>query len=233
MSAVERGWNALIFEGPGQGSNLFLDNIPFRPDWEKVITPIVTWLRGRPEVDKRRISILGSSFGGYLVPRAAAFEHRLAGVALDPGAHNVFVSWEENLPKQMLAWLREGQRQKFDSFWAQAQRYLPTTTRFSIAKRSEIYGNVSFYDRMRLASKFVLPRATARRVDAPTIITQAQDETFFPGQSRTLYDWVRVKKTLARFTAAEGAQFHCEPMAPTVRNDTVLDWLEANLRPTR
>jgi Alpha/beta hydrolase family len=232
-AAIERGWNALIFEGPGQGSNLFLHNIPFRPDWEKVISPIVSWLRARPDVDKRRITLFGSSFGGYLVPRAAAFEHRLAGVAVDPGVHNAFVSWEQNLPPQMLKWLREGRRREFDSYWAQAQPYLPPAARFSIAKRSEIYGNVSFYDRMRLASKFVLPRATARRVDAPTIITQAQDETFFPGQSRTLYDWVRVKKTLARFTAAEGAQFHCEPMAPTVRNDTVLDWLEANLRPTR
>jgi Alpha/beta hydrolase family len=231
-AALERGWNALIFEGPGQGSNLFLHNIPFRPDWEKVITPIVSWLRARPEVDRRRITLFGSSFGGYLVPRAAAFEHRLAGVAVDPGVHNAFVSWQQNLPAQMIKWLREGRRKQFNTYWAQAQSYLPASARFSIAKRSEIYGNVSFYDRMRLASKFVLSRATARQIDAPTIVTQAQDETFFPGQSRTLYDWLRVRKTLARFTAAEGAQFHCEPMAPTVRNDTVLDWLEANLRPT-
>ena len=68
MAAVERGWNALIFEGPGQGSNLFVHNIPFRPDWEKVITPIVTWLRQRPEVDRRRITLFGSSFGGLPRP---------------------------------------------------------------------------------------------------------------------------------------------------------------------
>ena len=31
------------------------------------------------------------------------------------------------------------------------------------------------------------------------------------------------------FTAAEGADGHCEPMAPTLRNARVFDWLEATL----
>ena len=85
---------------------------------------------------------------------------------------------------------------------------------------------------MRLASKFVMSPAIADRIKAPTIITEPQLEAFFPGQSQTLYDWLRVKKSLVRFTVAEGAQYHCEPLAPTVRNDAVLDWLEHNLRPT-
>jgi hypothetical protein len=38
-AALERGYNALIFEGPGQGSVLFEREIPFRPDWEHVVTP--------------------------------------------------------------------------------------------------------------------------------------------------------------------------------------------------
>ena len=75
-AALERGWNALIFEEPGQGSNLFLRNQAFIPGWERVITPIVDWLRGRPEVDRKRISLVGQSFGGYLTARAAAYEHR-------------------------------------------------------------------------------------------------------------------------------------------------------------
>lgn len=232
VSAVQRGWNALIFEGPGQGSNLFLHNIPFRPDWEKVITPVVDFLRARPEVDPRRISLFGSSFGGYLVPRAAAFEHRLAGVALDPGVHNAFITWSRSLPKNMLGWLREGRQQEFNGYWAQAQHYMTAPERFYIAKRAEIYGPVSLFDQMRLASRFVLSRGLARQITAPTVIAQAQNEIPFPHQSRQLHEWLTATKSLAHFTAAEGAQFHCEPMAPALRNDTMLDWLEANLQPT-
>jgi dienelactone hydrolase len=85
-AALERGYNALIFEGPGQGSVFFLRGTPFRPDWEKVITPVVNFLGRRPDVDPGRIAVIGWSQGGELVARAAAFERRLAAAVLDPGA---------------------------------------------------------------------------------------------------------------------------------------------------
>ena len=215
-AALERGWNALIFEGPGQGSMLFLHGIPFRPDWEKVITPIVSWLRRRPDVDRRRICLAGISFGGYLAPRAAAFEHRLAGMLADPGVTNAFISWSGSLPSVMLHWLEHHQRAQFDQYWRQALPYIPAAQKFDIAKRAEIYGNVSFYDQMQLARKFVLTPAIAGRIKAPSIVTAPQGENFFPGQSPVLNRWIKSRPhTLVPFYAAEGAQFHCEPMAPT------------------
>ncbi|MGH7910808.1 MAG: alpha/beta hydrolase family protein, partial [Candidatus Dormibacteraceae bacterium] len=39
-AGLERGYNVLLFEGPGQGSMLFERQIGFRPDWEHVITPV-------------------------------------------------------------------------------------------------------------------------------------------------------------------------------------------------
>jgi hypothetical protein len=232
-AALERGWNALIFEGPGQGANLFLRNMPFRPDWERVITPVVDFLRTRPEVDRRRITLAGQSFGGYLVQRAAAFEHRLAGVVADPGVVDPFVSWSGSLPRDMLELLDAGRREEFDGSWAEALKQFPSTERFTVAKRSEIYGGGDFYSRMRLASRFRLTRAISRRIVAPTALLSPEDEQFFPGQPRTAYDWLTTTpKTLLRFTAAEGAQFHCEPMAPQLRNERVYDWLERNLQPT-
>ena len=38
--AIERGYNCLIFEGPGQGEVIRKQKIPFRHDWEKVVTPV-------------------------------------------------------------------------------------------------------------------------------------------------------------------------------------------------
>lgn len=233
-AALERGWNALIFEGPGQGANLFLRNIVFRPDWEQVITPVVDFLRARPEVDRRRIALAGQSFGGYLVQRAAAYEHRLAGVVADPGAVDCFVSWSSSLPRAMLELLAAGRKAEFDGYWAEAVKEFSPQMRFQIAKRSEIYGSGSFYDRMRLASQFRLTPAESRRITSPTAILSPEGEQFFPGQPQEAYKRLTVKrKALIRFTAAEGAQFHCEPMAPQVRNERVYDWLERNLQPTR
>jgi hypothetical protein len=38
---LDRGYNTVIFDGPGQQSMLFDRDVPFRPDWEQVITPLV------------------------------------------------------------------------------------------------------------------------------------------------------------------------------------------------
>ena len=74
--ALERGYNVLIFDGPGQGGALVMQKLPMRADWENVVTPVVDYLLTRPDVDSARIALYGGSFGGYLAPRAAAFEHR-------------------------------------------------------------------------------------------------------------------------------------------------------------
>jgi hypothetical protein len=233
-AALQRGWNALIFEGPGQGANLFLHNIFFLPQWERVITPVVSWLRGRPEVDRRRIILSSQSFGGLLVLRAAAYEHRLAAVISDPGVHDAFVDWTPVLRQaQVLTFLLEGKRQQFDPYWNGFYPHVPAADKFTIAKRSEIYGNGSFYERMRNARLFKLSKPMVRRITAPTVVASPDAEASFPGQPKTVYEWLHPsRRALIRFTAAEGAQLHCEPMAPTLRNDTLLDWVEANLRPT-
>ena len=82
--ALERGYNCLVFEGPGQGSAIRCQNLPFRPDWENVVTPVVDYALSRVEIDPQRIVLVGKSLGGLLAPRAAAFEHRLAAcIAVD------------------------------------------------------------------------------------------------------------------------------------------------------
>lgn len=49
--ALNRGWNAFLFDGPGQQSMLFERNVPFRYAWEAVLTPVIDCLVARPDVD--------------------------------------------------------------------------------------------------------------------------------------------------------------------------------------
>jgi dienelactone hydrolase len=232
-AALERGWNALILEGPGQGSNLFLRSEPFIPDWERVITPVVDFLRARPEVDRRRISLVGQSFGGFLTARAAAHEHRLAGLVPDPGVHDPFLDWQQELPPSLLKLLGEGKAAEFDRIWDQIPSQLSAADAFGVAKRSEIYGNGGGYEKMSNASRFVMQRAEARQITAPVAICSPELENFFPGQPETMHKWLGAQSTLLKFTVAEGAEYHCEPMAPQLRNERVFDWLETNARPLK
>jgi hypothetical protein len=76
----------------------------------------------------------------------------------------------------------------------------------------------------------VLTRKLARRIDAPVAALSPELEQFFPGQAETLDRWLEGRRTVMHFTVAEGAQYHCEPMAPQLRNERVFDWLEGNAR---
>ncbi len=84
-AALKRGYNCLLFDGPGQGRNLIRGNSYLRPDWENVVTPVIDYALTREEIDQKKIILAGWSFGGLLAPRAAAYEHRIAALIADPG----------------------------------------------------------------------------------------------------------------------------------------------------
>lgn len=68
LAALQRGYNCLTFEGPGQGTVIRKQNIPFRYDWEKVVSPVIDFLLKREEVDNDRLGLIGISLGGYQLP---------------------------------------------------------------------------------------------------------------------------------------------------------------------
>ncbi|MGH9244032.1 MAG: alpha/beta hydrolase family protein [Acidimicrobiales bacterium] len=73
---VRRGLNVMTMDGPGQGE--MLGRLPMRPDaWEEPIGAAIDALTASGQVDAERIGIWGSSMGGFLVLRAAAFEPRV------------------------------------------------------------------------------------------------------------------------------------------------------------
>jgi alpha-beta hydrolase superfamily lysophospholipase len=74
--ALARGYNFVTADLPGQGG-LPLDGVTFRHDMEKPISAVIDILRERPEVDPERLAAYGISAGGYIVPRAAAYEKRI------------------------------------------------------------------------------------------------------------------------------------------------------------
>ena len=48
--ALAQGWNAVTWDGPGQGGLLIEHGVTMRPDFESVLTPVVDWALGQPYV---------------------------------------------------------------------------------------------------------------------------------------------------------------------------------------
>lgn len=227
-AGVARGYHCLTFNGPGQGDALWLKKMYFRPDWEKVVTPVVDYVLTRPEVDAKRIALVGISQGGYWVPRALAFEHRIAAGVADPGTWDVGRAWTARLPESMKKLLNNGDKEKFDKDMAIGLRFSHEAKAY-LAFRMRPYGVTSYYDAFRAAQQYTL-KDLAGQIQCPMLITNPEAEQFFPGQPKELYDMLRCPKTLLDFTAEQGAQLHCEANSPGYRDFRIYNWLDETLK---
>uniref|UniRef100_A0AAU2K022 Alpha/beta hydrolase n=1 Tax=Streptomyces sp. NBC_00049 TaxID=2903617 RepID=A0AAU2K022_9ACTN len=231
-AALDRGWNALVYDGPGQGQLLFVEEIPFTTRWEKVVGPIVDWLDRRKDVDGSRIALTGLSMGGNLVARAAAFEHRLAAVVCQPGCVSPWLGFDQELREVITPDKAETNR-----IWN--EEVVPQLTprlAFTVKKRFEIFDRQA----LRQAREGVVltdvwtPAQVAiglditkvvSRIKAPTLVLDYDFEQFYPGQPQQMYDLLRTRREYVKLTEATGAQLHCSPMAPQQHCDVVFDWL--------
>lgn len=227
---LARGYNCLAFDGPGQGSALWRRGLYFRHDWEAVVTPVVDFALALDEVDPERVALLGVSQGGYWVPRAVAFERRIAAAVADPGVTDVGESWRAHITKGMVKQIADGDREKFN-------RNMNWGTRFSRAVRGSLefrmrpFGLETPFDVYEALEEYRLAGVVGR-IECPILITDPENEQFWPGQSKQLFDAVSTPaddKALVAFSESEGADSHCEPRALALRDQRIFDWLDAVL----
>jgi dienelactone hydrolase len=224
-AARRRGWNCLIFEGPGQGSALRVDKLPFRHDWEAVVTPVVDFALNLRGVDPERIALLGMSMGGYLAPRAAAFEHRIAaciaydGVLSMAAAFNQTAALPGSDPAQSVAAL--------DNLISRRAE-LPSSPRWAISNALWVFDGGTAQELLDGVKDYDLTDF-AGQISCPTLVCEAENDHFFSGQPQMLYDALHCPKTLLAFTAAEGAEEHCHVGALTLFHQRMFDWLDETL----
>lgn len=222
--ALERGYAALVFDGPGQNALLWLQDIGFRADWEKVITPVVDFLLARPDVDPSRIALSGLSQGGYWVLRALAFEHRVAAGIVDPGVIDVATVMKSKWPPEMLQPALDGKEEEFNSMVEGMMQYMSEEQRQEFKWRMRPYATDNYYVWVRSALDHQA-RDVIGQIECPMFVADPDDEQFWPGQSQEVYDGLTCPKTIVRFTREEGANWHCEPKGRALYDSRMFDWL--------
>jgi pimeloyl-ACP methyl ester carboxylesterase len=230
-AAVERGYNVLSFDGPGQPAARHRDGLVFRPDWEHVVSQVMDWLLEQPDIDPTRISLLGTSMGGILAARAAAFEPRLAACIAIDGLYDLGAVSVAKMPVPRAVaeyLLRAEEAPDVD---AEIERLMATdaTARWALTHGQWAMGVDS--PRKFLASylDYTLADGIAERIRCPTAICEAQDDGFFDGQPRQVYEHLVCPKRFFQFTADEGAGAHCHSGAQRLAFARVYDWLDEML----
>lgn len=222
--AVERGFNCLLFEGPGQGEMIRKQKIPFRPDWETVVTPVVDFALDLTEVDPDRVGLMGISFGGYLAPRAAAFEDRIKVCIPNGGIYDFYENVLKKCPPEMEEILADEKASKdFDKVIVDSLLTNPDIG-WSFANGMFTFGAKTPSDFIRKLKPYHM-RDCAAKIKCKLLVVDSEEDAALPGQARQLFDALECPKEFMLFTKEEGAEEHCQMGAIMISGERILNWL--------
>lgn len=227
-AALRRGYNVLAYDGPGQGAALRKQKLVFRPDWEAVITPVIDYARTRPEIDAGKIVLFGYSMGGYLVARAAAFEHRVAALILDDGIYDFHSAFAGPLPPFLASWIAEG-RDDVAIPVLSLLASVSTSARWSLHNGVWAFGASSYADLIRKTTDYTLA-GVADQIAAPTLVMGGENDQFLKGEPQKVHKALtNADATLVMLTGAEGAGEHTHAGALGRAHQVMFDWLDTTL----
>jgi alpha-beta hydrolase superfamily lysophospholipase len=226
-AAISRGYHCLLIDGPGQGEALRLQGLPFRPDWENVITPVVDYLVARKEIDPNRIGLMGLSMGGSLAPRAAAYENRIKVCVANPGV----LSWPDIIsgflgqidPKLNNLWKTDPEG--FNSLIASISTQVPLVDwgiRDMMWKHGAETPAGLMTDMQAYSNKDIVSKISCRML----VMDGAADEY---SQGKDLFKLLSCPKEYMCFEATDPALQHCQVGAQASSSARLFDWLDENL----
>jgi len=216
------GWHVVAFDGPGQGSLLHDQNVPFTPHWHGPVAAILDAL-GLDDV-----TLVGISLGGCLALRAAAFEPRVRRVvALDVLAdlHQVTLHQRAKPVAIALDVLLGLRLRPVIDFAAKQMARNDLQLQWMQNQGTHAFGAASIASSIERARAFHT-RDISHLVTQDVLLMAGIDDHFVPIEQ--LYQQARLltsarSVTMRVFTAAEQAQAHCQvgnlPLAIRVMSD--------------
>jgi pimeloyl-ACP methyl ester carboxylesterase len=189
-----------------------------------VVPAMFDAVTANPEVDPERVTLVGRSFGGLIAPRGAAGEHRLAAMIVDPGQYDLGVALTARLGPLMDLVGDPAADAQFEALLD-----IPAVKAL-LGPRMATHGMTSV--RAFCADVLRYTNAdTITQVTCPTFVTDNETDEVSTGQGKILSDHLTGPKEFRLFTKAEGAEGHCEAMAPVVFWDAAFNWLDTLLSP--
>ena len=209
-AALERGYSVLIYEGPGQGEPLRKYGMKFTPEWERPTRAVLDEFLGAHSKPSR-IVLFGMSMGGYLAPRAAAFEDRIDGVV----AYDVFFDLHESAARMMGAVKQDPAALK--------------NTGVSWAYYNALWtmGTTNPDDTLEAFLHYKLA-PIADRIRQDVLILAGTEDHFIPSHQVADFEksLVNARSVTTRiFDRPSGGAEHCQCGATSLVHAAVFDWL--------
>lgn len=233
-AALERGWRVLLVCGPGQMDVTRTENRTFFvPDTERWVSPWLDLALEQPEVDPARVALLGISYGGYLVTRAAGHDHRVSAVVanspiIDLRAYLIgFVApWIGGDPEEVLNPSEDLRLDEVDSIPGDA---LPVAAKEMACGLMTRFGCASLIETFRYLREF---RADPGAIACPALALVGTGEGAEPTRQHEAFGARSGGPVRSHiFSAEDGADSHCQFGNLAYSAAVIFDWLDETLRP--
>ncbi len=225
-SLADEGYRVVLYEGTGQGSALRRSHITMKYDWEKPVTAILDAL------GIASCTLLGVSLGGYLAPRAAAFETRVQRLIAWGPMYEFFDCFRPRMGDEAFAALTglldENQRDVVNQLLG-ARMDDDATTRWSLTHGMHTCGGETPFDFLKWAQDLHL-REVSEKITQDTLIIAGSRDHLVPKeqlwrQAAALSNAHSI--TTRMFTEKENAAEHCQVANRQVVIAEILRWLQA------
>jgi len=210
LDFAKRGINTLAIDGPGQSEPLRLRNIYGRHDYEAAGIPAYDYVASRPEVDPKRVAVMGYSFGGYHAPRICAFDKRYAACVAFGAMHWNIYDFVAGHKTDNAIDPRRSSASTFQFRW--------------------VVGAPDNETAIEWSKKFTL-EGVAEKVECAVLILHGENDRIVPLEAaKKLYERIGSRNKLLKiFTAAESGAEHCQVDNRQLGVDTIGDWLLKNM----
>ena len=228
FAAIERGWNCLVYEGPGQYTARQLNpDLHSMPNWEAPNGAIVDWLIERPEVAKNKIALFGWSFSSNLAIRAAALDARISAVISNGLIVDIYGAFYGVWPK----WLQKAKPKYFDFFYHILEK-INSQVRATTRLFYQMLGVSSPTEMMQAWRPFNVEEF-ADKLSCPTLFITSEAEYAEQSAGPLILSIGKFLKNikapawLHEFGYEDGwASTHCQVGAQQALQELVYDWLD-------
>lgn len=215
--ALQRGYNVLLFEGPGQVGPIHLyPDKPFRPDYHGVIKAVVDFIITRKEVDEDKLVLVGYSLGGYFVSEAVIHEKRIRACVADSPIVDI-VEYYQGMGTEMLDIDEKDYPYVFKKY---------PMARWAIESINPRYGVKNFQELTEKITQFNIEDELEKITCATLALVGEGEGDDTIAQARKFFDGVGGDKTMHIFTVQEGADSHCQVSNMALMNGFIFGWLD-------
>ena len=219
----QKGYETYFFEGPGQGEVLMRCHIRMTPEWEHCTSAVLD------HFNLDNVTLIGISLGGYLAPRAAAFDKRIQRVVMFDLIYDFYGAITQKMGEKKAKLFDFMTAHPHNLLWKWLEKKLNENyfTRWLLGQGYAIYENVhtpcEYFNCIRQYNT----RRISPLLTQDVLVLAGTDDLYTIYYEEQLKALTNARSVTGRlFTEEECASHHCQIGNLQLALETIENWIE-------